>query len=126
MLPCRIKNCKANLKNKNEYLKHIDSAHSVSGVSKNKYCCPFCTLVLGSRRIFYDHMKTSHKNYESEFPETTKSEEVYCRHCSQTFNSIEHFESHVKALKRGEKFPCPNCKIRNFTCYRTYQRDKSR
>ena len=97
MLPCRIKNCKANLKNKNDYLKHIDSAHSVSGVSKNKYNCPLCTLVLESRTIFYEHMRISHKNYESEFPETRNTEEVYCRHCSQTFNSIEHFESHVKA-----------------------------
>ena len=120
MAACPI--CKKNLKTKNGYLQHCDSVHSMG--KKKTYRCPYCPFFF-SRGSFYQHMAESHSNENFE-QEPVKIEEIYCRHCSQTFDSIKSFELHVQNLEKGVIFPCPYCKRTNLASYHAYRRHKSR
>ena len=125
MVACPI--CKVNLKTKYGYLQHYDSVHSMG--QKKNYRCPFCPLSF-RRNSFYTHIAQSHSNenfeQKEELEEAVKIEEIYCRHCSQTFNSIKNFELHVQNLEKGVTFPCPYCKRKNLASYDAYRMHKSR
>ena len=122
MVACPI--CKVNLSTKNGYFQHCDSVHLLG--QKKNYRCPFCPLIF-RRGSFYKHLAQSHsnENFEQE-QEAVKIEEIYCRHCSQTFNSIKSFELHGQNLEKGVTFPCPHCKRRNLASYDAYRMHKSR
>ena len=106
--------CNLELKNKNEYVKHLDG-HFTS--SKKYYPCPTCNLSFTGRTSFFLHMK-DHETKPSE------PKEILCRHCKKNFPSIKEIETHFKDL--GSNIPCPFCKAKPSKTYNAYAVHKHR